>query len=60
MMAWGWCASNEVGSGGSGTTGILRREFLTAPESSSWLMLVAGAAFLGALYRQRALGLRVG
>jgi len=30
------------------------------PEPASWLMLVAGAAFLGALYRRRALGLRLG
>jgi len=30
------------------------------PEPASWLMLVAGAAFLGLLYRRRARGLRLG
>jgi hypothetical protein len=30
------------------------------PEPTSWLMLVAGAAFLGLLYRRRARGLRLG
>jgi hypothetical protein len=30
------------------------------PEAASWLMLVAGAAFLGVLYRRRARGLRLG
>ncbi len=30
------------------------------PEPASWLMLVAGAAFLGLLYRRRARGLRFG
>ena len=30
------------------------------PEPSRWLMLVAGTAFLGLLYRRRARGLRIG
>jgi hypothetical protein len=30
------------------------------PEPASWLMLVAGTAFLGLLYRRRARGLRIG
>ncbi len=30
------------------------------PEPASWLMLVAGAAFLGLLYRRRVRGLRLG
>jgi hypothetical protein len=30
------------------------------PEPASWPMLVAGAAFLGVLYRRRARGLRIG
>jgi hypothetical protein len=30
------------------------------PEPASWLMLVAGAAFLGLLYRRRARGLQLG
>ena len=30
------------------------------PELASWLMLVAGTAFLGLLYRWRAGGLRLG
>jgi hypothetical protein len=30
------------------------------PEPASWLMLVAGTAFLGLLYRRRARGLRFG
>jgi hypothetical protein len=30
------------------------------PEPANWLMLVAGAAFLGLLYRRRARGLRLG
>jgi hypothetical protein len=30
------------------------------PEPASWLMLVAGAALLGLLYRRRARGLRFG
>jgi hypothetical protein len=30
------------------------------PEPASWLMLVAGAAFLGLLYRRRVRGLRIG
>ena len=30
------------------------------PEPASWLMLVAGAAFLGVLYRRRARGLGIG
>jgi hypothetical protein len=30
------------------------------PEPASWLMLVAGTAFLGLLYRRRVRGLRLG
>ena len=30
------------------------------PEPASWLMLIAGAVFLGLLYRRRARGLRIG
>jgi hypothetical protein len=34
-----------------GLVGILRLQFV--PEPSSWVMLVAGTAFLGLLYRRR-------
>ncbi len=30
------------------------------PEPANWLMLVAGVAFLGVLYRRRVRGLRLG
>jgi hypothetical protein len=30
------------------------------PEPASWLMLLAGTAFLGLLYRRRARGLQIG
>ena len=30
------------------------------PEPASWMMLVAGAVFLGVLYRRRVRGLRLG
>ena len=33
---------------------------IPVPEPASWLMLVAGMAFLGLLYRRRARGLRLG
>jgi len=33
---------------------------IAAPEPSGWLMLVAGTAFLGLLYRRRARGLQLG
>jgi hypothetical protein len=36
-----------------GAIGILQIKFV--PESASWLMLVAGTAFLGLLYRRRLL-----
>jgi hypothetical protein len=32
----------------------------TVPEPGGWLMLVAGTAFLGLLYRRRARELRIG
>jgi hypothetical protein len=35
-------------------------EAVYVPEPESWMMLIAGAAFLGLLYRLRVLGLRLG
>jgi hypothetical protein len=39
---------------------VTDEEILYAPEPSRWLMLVAGTAFLGVLYRRRTRGLRLG
>ena len=41
-----------------GTDPLDRQDPTPVPEPASWLMLVAGTAFLGVLYRQRARGLR--
>ena len=52
LVKWDFPGRDASWDRHTGAIGILRIKFV--PEPATWPMVVAGAAFLGALYRRRA------